>query len=123
MRGFRITALASVVILGAYVGQAVAEASLNEILRDYDDPKATAAQRIMISSNLSSIEVGLGWANTLLRVQRMQAGLYCPPDKMEITPQQLMDILRGTLKDEPRLGDRPIGFAVLASLQRAFPCK
>ena len=53
----------------------------------------------------------------------MQAALYCPPDRSAMTGSQVIDILRRALKEEPRLGDRPIGFAVLAALQRAFPCK
>jgi hypothetical protein len=122
MRGWFIKAVATVVMVGMWVGQARAEASLNEILRDYDNPKASEAQRAMISSNLVSMEVGLGWANTALRAQRMQAGLYCPPDKPSITAAQLIDILRRALKEEPRLGDRPAGFALLTALQRSFPC-
>lgn len=122
MRGWFIKAVATVVMIATWVGHARAEASLNEILRDYDNPKAGEAQRAVISSNLASIEVGLGWANTAVRVQRMQAALYCPPDKPAISPSQLIDILRRALKEEPRLGDRPIGFAILAALQRSFPC-
>ena len=122
MRGWFIKAFAAVVMLAMWVGHARAEASLSEVLRDYDNPKAGEAQRAVISSNLASIEVGLGWANTALRVQRMQAGLYCPPDKPPIPASQLIDILRRALKDEPRLGDRPVGFALLTALQRSFPC-
>ena len=123
MRSWFFKAAATVVMIGLWTGQAGAEASVNEILRDYDNAKASDAQRAMISSNLASIEVGLGWANTALRAQRMQAGLYCPPDKLAMTPSQVIDILRRALKEEPRLGDRPIGFALLTALQRSFPCK
>ena len=45
------------------------------------------------------------------------------PDKFVFEPHELVDMLRDALWDEPRLGDRPIGFAVLATLQRAFPCR
>lgn len=122
MCGWFVKTVAAVVVIGVWVGQARAEASLNEILKQYDNPNASEAQRLVIASNLSGIEVGLGWANTALRAQRMQQPLYCAPDA-SATSSQLVEVLRRALKAEPRLGDRPVGFAMLAALQRAYPCK
>ena len=123
MRVWMIRILASVVAVAMWSQQAGAESSLVEVLKDLENPELSVTRRTMISSNLAGIETGLAWANTALRAQRMQRGLYCLPDKLEIQPQELIDLLRDSLHDEPRLGDRPIGFAVLAALQRAFPCK
>jgi hypothetical protein len=123
MRAWLTKALASIVMMGLWAGPSTAEPSLTEIVRDYDNPKLSDAQRTMIISNLANIEIGLGWANTALRVQQMQAGLYCLPRDLTIEPQELIDLLRDALWDEPRLGDLPIGFALFATLQRAFPCK
>ena len=126
MRAWFIKAFALIMVMGLWSGQGNAEnaePSLTEILRDYDNPELSAAQRAMISSNLVIIKRSLGWANAALRVQRMRRALYCLPDKLTIEPQELIDMLRDALWDEPRLGDRPIGFAVLVTLQRAFPCK
>jgi hypothetical protein len=123
MRAWLTKALASIVMMGLSAGHSSAEPTLTEILRDYDNPKLSADQRTTITSNLASIETALGWANTALRVQKMQSGLYCLPDDLMIEPQELINLLRDALWDEPRLGNLPIGFAVLATLQRAFPCK
>jgi hypothetical protein len=123
MRAWLTKALASIVMMGLSAGHSSAEPTLTEILRDYDNPKLSADQRATITSNLASIETALGWANTALRVQKMQSGLYCLPDDLMIEPKELIDLLRDALWDEPRLGNLPIGFAVLATLQRAFPCK
>jgi hypothetical protein len=123
MRAWFTKVLASIVMMGLSAGHSGAEPSLTEILRDYDNPKLSADQRKTITSNLASIETALGWANTALRVQKMQNGLYCLPDDLMIEPQELIDMLRDALWDEPKLGHLPIGFAVLATLQRAFPCK
>ena len=127
MRAWFIKAFASIVMMGLWSGHCNAESaepSLAEILRDYDNPELSVAQRAMISSNLVSIERSLGWANTALRAQRMsRRALYCLPDKLTIEPQELIDMLRDALWDEPKLGDTPIGFAVLITLQRAYPCK
>jgi hypothetical protein len=119
-----VKALASIVMLGLCSGSGHAEPSLTEILGDYDNPGLNVAQRMMIVSNLASIESALGWANTALRAQRMsRRALYCVSDNLTIAPQELIDMLRDALNDEPRLGGRPIGLAVLVTLQRAFPCK
>jgi hypothetical protein len=122
MWGSCVKVAASVAMLGILVDQAEAEASLNDVLRDYDSQKTTAAQRLIISSNLAGIEQGLGWANTAVGAQRVQTRFYCPPDSREIAPPELVEILRGALEAEPRLGNQPIGFALLAALQRALPC-
>ena len=124
MRAWFIKAIASIVMMGLSSGQGNAEPSLTEILRDYDNPKLTVAQRMMIVSNLASIEKAFGWANSALRAQRMQRrALYCLPKDLTIEPKELIDLLRDALRDQPRLGDTPIGFALLATLQRGFPCK
>ena len=112
---------ASILMLGLLAGQTrAAEPSLNEILRDYENP----ALRATVLLKLSSIETALGWANSALRAQRMsRRALYCQPDYLIIEPHELISMLSDALGDEPRLGDRPIGFVVLITLQRAFPCK
>lgn len=119
MRARFVTAL--ILMLALWTGQGrAAERSLNEILKDYDDP----ALRATVTTNLSGIESALGWANSALRAQRKsRRALYCLPDKLVIEPHELISMLRDAAWDEPRLGDRPIGFAVLITLQRAFPCK
>jgi hypothetical protein len=111
----------SIVMLALWAGQSrAAELSLNEILRDYENP----ALRATVVSNLSSIETALRWANSALRAQRKsRRALYCLPDNLNIEPHELISMLRDALWDEPRLGDRPIGFVVVVTLQRAFPCK
>ena len=123
MRAWFITSFASIAMVGLWSGHVGAEPSLAEVLREHDNPELSVAQRMMVSRNVANIETGLSWANTALRAQRMQRGLYCLPDNLEIQPQELIDMLRDMLADQPRLGDRPIGFAVLATLQRGFPCK
>jgi hypothetical protein len=124
MRAWFRTCATFMMMMALLPAQGSAEPSLNEVLRDYDNLELSVAQRMMIVSNLASMETALGWANTALRAQRMRRrALYCLPDKLNIQPQELIDMLRDALWDEPRLGDRPIGFSVLATMQRAFPCK
>ena len=124
MRIWFIKTFAALMVLVLSSGQGDAEPLLNDILKDYYNPELSVAQRMMIVSNMSNIEKALGWANTALRAQRMsRRALYCLPNDLVIEPQELIDMLRDAVWDEPRLGERPIGFAVLVTLQKAFPCK
>jgi hypothetical protein len=123
MRWWSLRTFASIIVVALWSGECNAEPTLAEVLEELANPELTAARRTVISSNLSGIAAGLGWANTALRAQRMQRGLYCLPDNIEIQQQELIELLRDTLRDEPRLGQSPVGFGVLVALQRGFPCK
>ena len=74
---------------------------------------------------ISYIAEGFGWANAELR-RRKTPPLYCPPPKLAITAPQLIDILRRAIvEDQPLsnpLSNQALGFALLVSLERAFPC-
>lgn len=98
---------------------ASSEPTLAEILKDYEDPGKSAE----IASSVAGIATGLSWANTALRVQTKQPALYCFPDDLDVQPDEFIELLQDALNDDPRLGDRPVGFALLTTLQRAFPCK
>src|SRR5215218_4187629 len=107
MWGSFVNVIVAMGTLGLVVVQAQAEPSLNEVLRDFNNPESTNAQRQTISSNLAGIELGLGWANTAMRAQG-QTRFYCLPDRQDTPSAELLDILRGALAAEPRLGDQPI---------------
>src|SRR5262245_15649123 len=95
---------ASILLLALWTTQrGAAEPTLNEILKDYDDP----ARRATVAATLSSIETAYGWANSALRAQRKsRRALYCLPDNLTIEPHELISMLRDALWDQPRLGDR-----------------
>ena len=86
------------------------------------DPEA----RKWAELTISDIEDGFGWANAELRSRRNTPPLYCSPPKLALTGPQLIDILRRAIADESplpnRLSNQLLGFALLISLQRVFPC-
>jgi hypothetical protein len=47
---------------------------------------------------------------------------YCPPQTGALTGHQVMSILEGFITDNPDAADKQYGFALSASLRRAFPC-
>ena len=115
---------AAIPVMIVLSGQGNAEPLLKDVLKDYYNAESSVAQRMMIASNVSNIERTLGWANTALRAQRRsRRALYCLPHDIIIESNELVDMLRDAVWDEPRLGETPIAFAVLVTLQKAFPCK
>lgn len=67
------------------------------------------------------MQVGLLWANTMLK-KRKQPLLYCQPDRLTLTDTQVIDMMRQAIIDKPKWGDFPVGLMVLLALQRTFPC-
>jgi Ssp1 endopeptidase immunity protein Rap1a len=102
------------------LGAAHAESDVNTFLRGYD--AATLAERHRMSDYLSSIEIGMSWVNVFIAEDRKEQPLYCPPNTLAPTGEQLVDFLRTELKVSPEEGSRPVGLVLMTALQKGFPC-
>ncbi len=60
---------------------------------------------------------GMLWAGTI-----EGHPVYCLPPTAELTGHQVMSVLESFIADNPDAADKPYGFALSASLSRAFPC-
>jgi hypothetical protein len=65
----------------------------------------------------SAFASGITWAGTI-----EGRPVYCPPSTAPLLGNQLMSILERFVSDNPNAGDKTYGFALSASLSRAFPC-
>ncbi len=65
----------------------------------------------------SAFASGMSWAGKI-----GGHAVYCPPPPSPLTGNQLMDILERFVSDNPDTADKTYGFALSASLSRAFPC-
>lgn len=99
---------------------AQADVSANEILQQYDASSANG--RATWEAILAQTESGLGYANAYLEHTRNAAPLYCPPPQLALTGVQLINIVRRAIRNDPHLGEQPLGFVTLTALQRVFPC-
>jgi hypothetical protein len=64
---------------------------------------------------------GLSWANAqLYTIHKPQ--LFCVPEKLALTSEQEVDILRRYVEENPASADTPVGGVLLAALIDAFPC-
>jgi len=111
----------AICIYCVFLGVAHAESDVNKFLRGYD--AGTLAERHRMSDYLSSIELGMSWVNVLLAEDRKERPLYCPPNTLALTGEQLVDILRKELEGSPEEGSRPLGLVLMTALQKAFPCQ
>jgi hypothetical protein len=91
-----------------------AELTARELLTQYDDRIALAI--------VTGMGIGFSWYNGGASVQFGQQ-LYCQPDKLSITPQQFLAILRRHVRENPRDEYAPVGLAMLSALEATFPCR
>jgi hypothetical protein len=93
------------------------------------EANAEATAKEFLSSPPSDLKemlagvLGLGfyWSNTFLEADGGKP-MYCPPQKLAITSQQYMEILRQHVQENPQSGDQPAGYAMLLALRDTFPC-
>ena len=65
----------------------------------------------------SAFASGMSWAGKI-----EGHAVYCPPSPSPLAGGQLMNILERFVSDNPDTADKTYGFALSASLSRAFPC-
>jgi hypothetical protein len=103
-------------LLLALVTPAAAEISANQLLAGFK-AKDTTVPKLYFR--------GLGdafaWSNTAL-IHDGSTGLYCPPSRIALTDDQLLDMLRRFVEAKPSFGTDPVGMVLLLSLKDAFPC-
>ncbi len=101
-----------------------AEQSLNNFLKQYD--AADPERKSCIRNSIVSAGNSMLWVNTLIegwiKEGRKQEPLYCPPPKLPLTTEQVLDILRREVKEVPVMGEQPWSLALILSLHMAFPC-
>ena len=85
------------------------------LLADWKDAdRGMAAVAEVIASAFAS---GMSWAGTI-----EGHPVYCPPPTASLTGNHLMTLLDTFVADHPDAADKTYGFALSASLSRAFPC-
>lgn len=66
---------------------------------------------------MAGIATGIEWANASASKK-----LYCAPQKLAITADQNLSMLREVLRETPRLATSPLGLVLMISYERTFPC-
>ncbi len=74
--------------------------------------------RDALEEQVANIFDGMDWVNHRLRQEKQ----YCQPNRLALTGPQILDMVRREVAEDPKLGDEPIGLAILVSVTRIFPC-
>ena len=94
-------------------GPAGAEGTANEVL---------SAPSRELEIYFTAMGVAFSWSNGYIRANG-DTSMYCQPEKLALSGQQYVEILRDHVRDNSRAGDLPVGFAMLQALSSIFPCQ
>jgi hypothetical protein len=97
-------------------------ADVADLFRQYD---GSVADRNFVKTLIVGIADGFGAANDQFK-DTGKSMLYCAPDSIKFTGDQLIDILRRWVEANrakaPRIDTAPPAMALLYALEDAFPC-
>jgi hypothetical protein len=99
---------------------AAAEMDADVFLKYYD--AANLENRQLYERILGATENGISWASAKA-MNDGQRGIFCPPNKLALTDQQSVDILRRHVLAHTDHAKVPYGLVLLLALQETFPCK
>ena len=93
--------------------------AVTDFLKLHDEPLG----RSMAETQIAGLQAGFTEANTYLAASRKEEPMYCQPASLDLTPDQLIDMLRRGVDDQPELDASNVASALLHVLQRTFPCR
>jgi ADP-ribose pyrophosphatase YjhB (NUDIX family) len=64
----------------------------------------------------------MGWANIVLKKRKDTPPLYCVPDGFGLTGEQILEMLRKEVKENPSSAEESYGLVILETLEKVFPC-
>ena len=115
MRNLRGSIKLAILLASAWAPDAPAgpaDTTARALIADWKDAdRMASALAEVIASAFAS---GMSWAASEGRP------VYCPP--IGLTGRQALSILDAFVADNPDAANKPYGFALSASLRRAFPC-
>src|SRR4029077_13354465 len=71
---------------------------------------------------LTAVEDGMGWVNAELKKRKDAPPLYCVPDGFGLTGEQILEMLRKEVKENPSSAEESYGLVMLETLEKVFPC-
>jgi|SRR5476649_1037169 hypothetical protein len=93
----------------------------NTLLKLYDT--ASLADKKLTVNIIAATQTGMAFVNSFLKITRKEIPFYCPPGKVSLTGEQMLDMIRRQVKDHPVDGTKLYQLVMLNALQEVFPCK
>ena len=113
--------LATCLLLAALpLSTAHAEGSANDVLKTYR--AASDDGKMYLRGYMIGLVTAYGYTNTALKAQK-SAPFYCVPQGTDLGDEEVIGLMQRSIRKDSQLGRAPFGMALLAALQRRFPCK
>ena len=109
---------ASMLALLALSSPAQAEETAKDTLAYIDGADEEVAN--LYNVFVSALGTGIQWANVVAHDNGQP--IFCPPEKLAITRDQKVQLLRTIVKDNPRLANASAGLALMLAYKETFPC-
>ena len=111
------TILAAVFLLGMV--QPATSGAVTDFLKLHDEPLGQHGAE----TEIMGLQAGFTEANAYLTGTRKEAPMFCQPENLRLTADQLIDMLRRGVDKQPDLDQFDLASALLAVMQRTFPCQ
>ena len=97
-----------------------AEVNSNEFLASYK--AASEKGQTYLRGYMIGLVTAYAYTNTALKSQGA-APFYCIPTGIDLGNEEVVGLMRQTIRKDPQIGRTPFGMALLVALTRRFPCK
>jgi hypothetical protein len=116
----RVTLIVQLIgyLLICQASPARAEASASELIRLLNsEGDASWVARVRVGG----IAQGFFWSNAFLTHQGLSSH-YCAPERMAMTDEQVIDILKRHVQANPQKGSLPIELVLMDAFKETLPC-
>jgi hypothetical protein len=93
--------------------------AVTDFLKLHDEPLG----QNMAETEIMGLQSGFIEANSYLTEIRKEAPMFCQPQSLSLTADQLIDMLRRGVDEQPELDQKDLASALLAVMQHTFPCQ
>ena len=93
--------------------------AVTDFLKLHDEPLGQS----MAETEVTGLQAGFTEANVYLTATRKEVPMFCQPANLRLTADQLIDMLRRGLDDQPELDQSDLAAALLSVMRRTFPCQ
>ena len=95
-----------------------ADQTVSKFLQTVEEPLG----RESAETFLAGINSGFMQANSYLAQTRQESPIFCLPEQLALTNDQLLSLLKKGADEDPAMGDMTVPAALLAVMKNTFPC-
>ena len=110
-------------IISLLVGNAYGGMTAEEWINGYNDPRTTGQAMSLLRGYIAGIANGIETMDAMFEAEGHNIRFFCVPNKLALTTNQRIQMLKGNLEVNPSIGKYTLGIAMFDSYKYTFPCK